>query len=86
MRTTFSKVEICSSKSGICPICKKRAERRKTFCQTVNPWNTDSEGNMKTREIINSELRVECRAWKSKPVLHARCETIDTKWRDYEAI
>lgn len=59
--TTFEKVEY-----------KHRAKdgngkwKQKTFWATVNPYNTNSNGEPKTRQEIYSELKWEAAEWARK--------------------
>ena len=71
---TFDKVSTWPSKSGVCPVCGKKAVRKTEFYQTLNPFNTDINGNPKTPTQIRQELQVKVDEWKAKPVYHARCE------------
>lgn len=74
MKVNFQVVELKFSKSGICPACGKSASRTKRFFQTLNPFNTNADGSIKTVEQIKSELVAKGTDWKIHPVLHARCE------------
>jgi len=74
MKVQFDKIGFHSKKSGKCPGCGKRATRSKEFYQTHNPWNKDSEGNIKTPQDIMEELKVRCKEWEEEPTYHARCE------------
>lgn len=67
-------IEFNTEKSGICPSCKKRATRREKFWQTINPFNRDENGYMKTRRQIQQELKIEVDNWHNEPVFHAKCE------------
>jgi hypothetical protein len=61
MRITFDKIELKAKRvwkeSG-----KKRQETR-TFMQTVNPFNKNPDGSVKTRVEILKELHAERLAW-----------------------
>lgn len=41
----------------------KRRQKTKTFSQTLNPFNKNAEGNIKTREEILVEINAEADAW-----------------------
>lgn len=74
MRVTFREVVLTSSKSGLCPICARRATRTQKFFQTVNPFNVNANGVPKGRDEIMGELRAQRDEWKKSPTLHAGCE------------
>lgn len=73
----FEKVVYPASKKGICPVCGKMATRKsgENFMQTINPYNTNAKGQVKSRQEIWAELKVKADAWKKEtPVYHAKCE------------
>jgi hypothetical protein len=72
--TTFSKVDISVSKNGECAKCGKKCKRSKAFYQTLNPFNKNADGSVKTRSEILSELHAEARKWSLEPVYHSKCE------------
>jgi hypothetical protein len=74
MKITFNEVGIQGTKRGTCPRCGKKASRSKKFFQTRNPFNTNSEGFVKTQDEILVECREELLEWKKQPVFHAKCE------------
>lgn len=47
-----------------CRTCGKRFTRSRTFTQTVNPYNKNADGQVKTRGEIYKELRDEAAAWQ----------------------
>lgn len=62
-------------KRGPCAVCGKSAERSREFYQTVNPWNRNPDGSIKTTAEIRREVNAEAKAWQDDaPVVHARCE------------
>jgi hypothetical protein len=77
MRTTrvnFEVVKYPIKKSGICPVCNKKASRTFTESQTLNPFNTDAAGNAKTRRQILDELIARSKVWKTEPTYHTDCQ------------
>lgn len=61
MKINFEKVSIKSVfrwKEG-----SKRYQRTKTFCQTINPFNRNADGSVKTREKIMLELTKQRDDW-----------------------
>lgn len=66
MRITFNEVAIRATRyytdeSG------KRRQQTKKFWQTINPFNRNADGSVKTREQIVAELEVERAAWLKEP-------------------
>ena len=53
--------------------CGKKLNRQRTFMQTINPFNKNADGSVKTFTDIWRELGVEAEQWK--PV--AVCRTCD---------
>lgn len=70
--TTYDRITHRSRKSFTCTVCGKRGVRSTTFGQTVNPFNRDKDGLLKTVSQIESELEARARAWH--PTMHERCE------------
>ena len=71
MRTqtlTFNEVKLQAKKSGKCVICGKRRNRAKTFWQTLNPFNKNADGTVKTRFDINTELQTQANIWQREPI------------------
>lgn len=54
-----AQVKVTCSHEG----CKKKVQRTKIFEQTLNPYNRDSEGNVKTEQQIRSELSSRRTEW-----------------------
>jgi len=45
----------------------KRRQETKTFMQTLNPFNKNADGSVKSRGQIITELLLERKAWLAKP-------------------
>jgi hypothetical protein len=80
--TTYQKVTRSASKQGFCSVCGKRTTRRRTFDQTLNPYNISKEtGLPKTYSEISAELNAAVKDWKENAELdftHHGCrETLD---------
>jgi hypothetical protein len=52
----FEPVQLRVSKSGKC-VCGKRVTRSETLEQTINPFNKNAKGEVKTRSEIWEELK-----------------------------
>lgn len=74
LRLTFAEVVVRPKKSGICPGCGGKATRSGRFSQTINPFNTNKDGQQKSPKEIRQELDEKVKAWKLEPTWHARCE------------
>lgn len=65
MRTTrynFNEVSVKAIKRWIGPDGKKKQKTQK-FYQTINPWNKNPDGSVKTREQIMAEIKIERDNW-----------------------
>lgn len=74
MIVNFEKVSMTGFKAGGCQACGKRAARHKEFFQTINPFNKNTDGQVKDRSEINKELSEDIYEWSLQPVYHAKCE------------
>ncbi len=72
--THFEEVKFHSVKHGTCPGCGNKTSRKKTFYQTINPYNRTVDGIVKDRRTIVNELAAEAAAWRKLPTWHVRCE------------
>jgi hypothetical protein len=66
---TFQEVAVRVAKQGKCEICGKRVKRSTTFRQTLNPWNINANGDVKTETEIYAELRGIANEWAA----YVRC-------------
>lgn len=70
----FQEVSITAEKQGKCSCCNKSCKIKKKFYQTLNPFNRNSEGSVKTRQEIQEEINSERQKWMKEPVKHKKCE------------
>ena len=42
---------------------------------TVNPWNKNPDGTVRTRREISRALGEQARAWEAEPFMHPKCES-----------
>ncbi len=70
----FREIKHSAERSGKCTICGKRRVRRKTFWQTLNPFNKRSDGGVKDEQDIRQELLQEAIEWRDRPFVCRRCE------------
>ena len=73
MRITFQQCKTWRKKSGRCVACGKRTTRSKTFINTVNPWNVNVAGQMKTVPEVYQDLNREADAWYAEDLTCAAC-------------
>lgn len=73
-RVVFQEVVLAFRKSGVCPGCGGKATRTKKFSQTLNPFNKNSKGAVKTEAEIKGELVSAGHKWRMEPVYHVKCE------------
>jgi hypothetical protein len=71
-RLRFDVVAIRCQKSGRCPVCGRSVTRSKRFEQTVNPWNRNADGTVKTVAEVRADVRREADAWLPD-FTHATC-------------
>ncbi|HDV9097244.1 TPA: hypothetical protein QIZ65_004082 [Enterobacter kobei] len=72
--TRFDEISTFAEKSGKCDVCGKACKRREKFYQTLNPFNKNADGSVKTYQEIRKEIELKAIEWKLKPVRHAKCE------------
>lgn len=70
---TFEKVEQPASKTTKCVECKTRVRRQTTITQTINPYNRNAAGQVKTRKEIHAELAVKAKEWQDAPAWCTPC-------------
>jgi len=74
--TRFEVIRHKAVKSLPCAVCGKRLRRQRTFEQTINPYNRNADGTVKTRAEIRQELITEARVWAQDAESHAACEAV----------
>lgn len=67
-RITFDEVCIRGVRRWTDENGKRRQETRK-FSQTINPFNRNADGTIKTREEIMKELIAKRDAWLKEPIM-----------------
>ena len=74
MKTKFREIKIYGTRQGDCGVCGKPATRKTNFAQTINPFNKDANGNIKTEAQIMKELQEKRTEWIKGQPTHKRCE------------
>jgi hypothetical protein len=70
----YDEVSSYAQKSGPCVKCGKRTTRKRKFTNTVNPWNKNPDGTVRTRIEVQDNVNRLAREWQLEPVMHAGCE------------
>ena len=76
---TFDEVAIHGQKSGKCP-CGKRRVRKASFSQTINPFNKNPDGTIKTQAQIYPEIKAERDEWMKQAIFCDACHPL-TYWK-----
>jgi hypothetical protein len=71
--TRFEEIKLVSVKTGKCG-CGKYRRRCGKFSQTINPWNLNKNGRLKSRNEIRQELEKERAEWKLMPITCQNCQ------------
>lgn len=66
MNVAFEQVKLRGIRKWIDPETGKRRQKTRWFCQTVNPFNKNPDGTVKTRTDIFRELQQKRHDWESK--------------------
>lgn len=74
IKTTYKEIGITFYKIGKCSICGKSMKRQKRFTQTINPFNKNKNGYIKSSDEIYAEVRIEGEKWKKEPMIHDMCK------------
>lgn len=70
--TRFQEVSARRTKHGICPGCGGAVTRSKTFTNTINPFNRNDDGSVKTAEQVRADVEHLGDVWVPD-FRHARC-------------
>lgn len=65
-----------ATRKGTCPTCGKRATRSATFEGTVNPFNKNADGTVKTWEQVAADVQAKADAWDPPAEVfeHDKCQ------------
>ena len=66
--TNFREIDFKAKKSGKCTVCGKRRTRQKKFRQTLNPFNKNEDGTVKSVLDIQVECFHQAELWKKEPI------------------
>lgn len=68
----YQPVYLRTVRRGVCPVCSRKVTRERTTNQTINPYNRNADGSVKTFAEIRSELIAESAEW-TPDFTHAKC-------------
>jgi hypothetical protein len=68
--TTFEKVSAYPKKTGKC-LCGKRRSRSTHIYHTINPFNKNAKGEIKTYAEVRADVSKEVAKWMAEPI---RCD------------
>lgn len=73
---TYNFEEVCISKTkyGKCSKCGKNYQETKKFAQTINPYNKNADGQIKTYDEIYDELVEKAKKWLEEPISEHNCK------------
>ncbi|HDL7013690.1 TPA: hypothetical protein PXM26_002024 [Yersinia enterocolitica] len=73
-RIDFREVSITRVRAGKCDVCGKRCQQKKKFYQTLNQFNKNSDGAVKSRDEILLEVKIEGDKWLESSLRHEKCK------------
>ena len=71
----YEEVRAYGRKTGHCEVCGKSATRSQVFTNTINPFNRNEDGSVRTRAEVQQRVLALVREWEQGPIRHARCES-----------
>ena len=71
-RYTFPSIKRRAEKVGACPVCGKRSQKAKTFENTVNPWNRNTDGSPRSFDEVTEHVKQLATDW-IPDFTHANC-------------
>ncbi|MCA1570762.1 MAG: hypothetical protein LC798_10690 [Chloroflexi bacterium] len=72
-RIVFPVVRYRATKSLPCPVCGKKVRRRWTVEHTVNPYNRNADGTVRTPQQVQERARAVGQQWERRPEMCSRC-------------
>lgn len=72
---TFQTVKTSAKKHGWCPACNKKVSRSRTFEKTIDPFNKNKDGSVKTYAQVLMDVKAEALKWVPD-FTHENCKTV----------
>lgn len=71
----FEEVKYKGIAKGICPVCKKSVVRAKTFTNTINPFNRNKDGEIKSWKEVSIDVKNRAEKWEKSDIdfTHGKC-------------
>lgn len=60
----YEPVQVPVERKGECPSCGKKVTRRRTFEHTVNPFNKNPDGTVRTYAEVLAQVKAEANEWE----------------------
>lgn len=73
---TFQRIQARRQHAGICPVCGRQVRRSRTFWHTVNPFNRNDDGTVRTPAEVRDRVNAEADAWEPD-FTHTTCAEAD---------
>ena len=51
-----------------CVTCGQKFNRQHTFTMTINPWNCNADGTVRTSREVTDALSDQAKAWQPAPI------------------
>ena len=59
----FEEIRARRARSGKCPTCGRRVIRKFNDAMTVNPWNKNPDGTVRSRDEVRAAIEAVADAW-----------------------
>lgn len=69
----FTEVKVRATKVLPCPRCARAVRRSTTITHTINPFNKNVDGTVKTYAEVRADVDREVATWKAEPVICGAC-------------
>ena len=70
----FASISRRAVRTGECRVCHKKGRRATTITNTVNPFNKNPDGTVRTRVDVYRHVAELAAEWSALPFVHAGCE------------
>jgi hypothetical protein len=75
----FQPVSAKAERRGKCPTCGKTTRRSRTFEHTVNPYNRNADGSIKTFVEVLADVQAKADAWQPEPAIFEHGACVDAR-------
>jgi hypothetical protein len=63
----YEEVKHTAKRRVTCSVCGKKFNRQRTFEQTVNPWNMNPNGSVRTYQEVRAAVFALAQQWQPEP-------------------